>query len=36
MKKLSMELWVQILPDLKANRDKRLRRIIANAGDFPG
>ena len=34
MKKLFMELWVQILPGLEAKRYKRLRRIIANAGDF--
>ena len=31
-----MELWVQILPDLEAKRYDRLRRIIANAGDFVG
>ena len=31
-----MELWVQILPGLEANRYKRLRRIIANAGNFTG
>ena len=31
-----MELWVQILPGLEAKRSKRLRRIIANAGDFTG
>ena len=29
-----MELWVQILPDLEATIYNRLRRIIANAGDF--
>ena len=29
-----MELWVQILPGLEAKRYKRLRRIIANAGDL--
>ena len=29
-----MELWVYILPSLEAKRYKRLRRIIANAGDF--
>ena len=29
-----MELWVQILPGLEAKGYKRLRRIIANAGDF--
>ena len=34
--KLSMELWVQTLPGLEANRYKRPRRIIANAGDFTG
>ena len=31
-----MELWVQILPGLEANRYKRLRRIIATARDFIG
>ena len=31
-----MELWVQILPGLQAKRSKRLKRIIANAGDFTG
>ena len=31
-----MELWVQILLGLEAKRYKRLRRIIANAGDFTG
>ena len=31
-----MELQVQILPRLEAKRYKRLRRIIANAGDFTG
>ena len=31
-----MELWVQILPGLEANRYKRLRRIISNAGNFTG
>ena len=31
-----MELWAQILPDLEVKRYKRLRRIIANAGDFIG
>ena len=34
--KLSMELWVQTLPGLEANRYKRPRRIIGNAGDFTG
>ena len=34
IKKLSMELWVQILSSLEAKRYKRLRKIIANAGDF--
>ena len=29
-----MELLVQILPGLEAKRYKRLRRIIANVGDF--
>ena len=29
-----MELRVQMLPGLEAKRYKRLRRIIANAGDF--
>ena len=33
LRKLSMELRVKILPGLEA---KRLRRIIANAGDFTG
>ena len=36
IKKLSMELRVQILPGLEAKRYKRLRRITANAGDFTG
>ena len=36
VKKLSMELRVQILPGLEAKRYKRLMRIIANAGDFTG
>ena len=31
-----MELRVLILPGLEEKRYKRLRRIIANAGDFPG
>ena len=31
---LSMELWEQILSGLEAKSYKRLRRIIANAGDF--
>ena len=31
-----MELPVQILPSLEAKRYKRLRRIIANVGDFAG
>ena len=35
-KKLSMELRIQILPGLEAKRYKKLRRIIANAGDFTG
>ena len=34
MKKLFMEFWVQILPGLEPKRYKRLRRIIANVGDF--
>ena len=34
--KLSMELRVKILPGLEAKRHKRLRRIIANGGDFTG
>ena len=34
IKKLSMELWMQILPGLEAKRNKRLWRIIANAADF--
>ena len=34
IKKLSMELWVSILPGLEAKIYKRPRRIIANAGDF--
>ena len=29
-----MELRVHILPSLEAKRYKRLRRIIANAGEF--
>ena len=29
-----MELRVQILPGLEVKRYKRLRRTIANAGDF--
>ena len=33
---LSMELWVQVLAGLEAKRYKRMRRIIANAGDFTG
>ena len=31
-----MELQVKILPGLEAKRHKRLRRIIANGGDFTG
>ena len=34
IKKLPMELWLQILPGLEAKRYKRLRRIIANAEYF--
>ena len=34
IKKLSMELWMQILPGLEAKRNKRLWRITANAADF--
>ena len=34
MKKLSTQLWVQIMPGLEAKRYKRLRIIIANSGDF--
>ena len=34
IKKLSMELLVEILYCLEANRYKRLKRIIANDGDF--
>ena len=34
VKKLSMELRVQILPGLEAKRYKKLRRIIGNAGNF--
>ena len=36
IKKLYVELWVHILPDLEAKRYKRLRRIVANAGDITG
>ena len=36
IKKLSMELPVQILPALEAKRYERLRRIIANAGNVTG
>ena len=31
-----MELQVKILPGLEPKRYKRLRRIIAHAGDFTG
>ena len=31
-----MDLQVQILPGLEAKSYKRLKRIIANAGDFTG
>ena len=31
-----MELWVQILPGLEVRGYKRLKRIIANSGDFKG
>ena len=31
-----MELRVQIVPALEAKRYKKLRRIIANAGNFTG
>ena len=31
-----MELQVQTLPGLDSKRYKRLRRIIADAGDFTG
>ena len=34
IKKLSMRLRVQILLGLEAKRYKRLKKIIANAGDF--
>ena len=34
IKKLSLELRVQILPGLETRRYKRLRRTIANARDF--
>ena len=34
IKKLSVELWVQLLRGLEVKRSKRLRRIIGNARDF--
>ena len=36
VKKLSMRSRVQILLGLEAKRYKRLKKIIANAGDFTG
>ena len=36
VKKLFMEIWVQILPGLETNKYNRLRRFTANAGDFTG
>ena len=34
IEKLSIELWLQILPGLETKIYKRLRRISANTGDF--
>ena len=34
IEKLSIELWLQILPGLETKIYKRLRRIFANTGDF--